>query len=465
MMMLWITTLCVAIVVIIYVYLSYRRLQWNDTKAILQEIHDQYVSRSPMNNKLPRPMSPSVLRNVSPREWHSQRINDDILCMQSSAAIHFPSVYAMFLQHPDVHYIVWSPHTHTDESLVEQSRDTFLTFCYDRSQQSFLPTFGIFQRCQFTIEMLYYLTLQKDPLQSWADVMRRIGFTSYVMSLQDPTDTSPWYTYFFTIHFGSVPPSHRTHRGKYHLADRHLSDPVRPGQPILFQTWIDHFIDNDYLWTCYQRTSQVYANHPYKLFSDFEMKRFIRTHYDEDVVRQYDNIIPSAFKSDFFRYLFLYKFGGVYMDISVMPIVNMFDYLHESGYSNQITFMTATDNGHRTRLWNGLMYATPHHPFMKYCIDQIMRLRKSTFKHCLYYTGPALLGEAVLVLGKANPSYKLLRFLDGQPIVDPTTKVALFSPKSANGWKSHKRITKDMYRESSKSHYSMHCLYNQILYY
>lgn len=452
--MLWITTLCVACVVIIYVYLSFRRLRWNDTKAILQEIHERYPAHPDAADV---PVLDSSLRS------RLFRIDTDVMCIHSNDTINFSSVYALFRAHPEIHYIVWSPHRTVDASLVEQSRDTFLTFCYDNDASSFLKNFGIFQRSQFTLELLYYLTEQEHPLEAWTEVMQRIGFTPYILSFHEPrndADAGPWYTYFFTIHFGSVPPSCRTRQGSFYLEDRALySD-----HPLLFQTWIDHAIDNEYIWSCYQRTREVYANHPYKLFSDFEMKRFVRKHYDDDIIRQYDNIIPSAFKSDFFRYLFLYKFGGLYIDISVMPLENMFDYLDRRG-ENSVTFLSATDNGHRTRLWNGLMYAAPGHPFMKYCIDQIMRLRKSTFKHCLYYTGPALLGEAVLVLGKANPSYKLLRFLDGYPIMDPTTDVALFSPKSANGWKSHKQITKDMYRESSKAHYSMHCLYNQILYY
>lgn len=454
MMMLWITTLCVAVVVMIYVYLSYRRLESSETKAMLQEIHERYEKRSSSRKRW---------SGTSPLPAFG-RPQEDMALIQSEDPLNFRCIYELLLSDPTLQYIVWSRHS-TNPSLVEQSRDTFMTFCYDPTTATFHPDFGIFQRSQFTMEFLFYLVDQADdPMKKWMEAMHRIGFTPY--TLRDRASAShgqqrPWYTYFFTIHVSPTIPTACTYYGSYLLNNRLFAT----DRPIVFQTWIDHATDNEYLWRCYEKTRHVYAKHPYKLFSDFEMKRFVREYYDEDVVRQYDNIIPSAFKSDFFRYLFMYKFGGLYMDISVMPILNVFDYLDMDTGSNALSFMSATDNGHSTRLWNGLMYATPGHPFMKYCIDQIMRLRKSMFKHCLYYTGPALLGEAVSVLGRANPSYKLLRFLDGDYITDPETGARLFTPKAVDGWRSHKRITKDMYKESSKSHYSMHCLYNQVLYY
>lgn len=459
MIMLWITTLCVSIIIMIYVYLAYRRLQWSDTKAVLQDIHDHYLQHPNL--------SPSTLRESFTRYTDFVRTLDEgVVYVERAKPIDFAFVYACFLHQPSVNYIVWTPRP-IDMSLIRQSRDTFMTFCYNPWSEKFHTQFGIFQRSRFTMEYLFYLVHQRRPTEAWQDVMKRIGFTSHNLGLRTRTDDGhdrrrrPWYTYFFTIHFGTTCPTSTTVQGMYVLRDRWLTT----DRPIVFQTWIDHAIDNEYLWKCYETTQRVYAQHPYKLFSDFEMKQFVRQNYGEEVVYQYDNIIPSAFKSDFFRYLFLYKHGGLYMDISVMPVTNMLDYFRQYYHEEPIRFISATDNGHPTRLWNGLMFAEARHPFMKYCIDQIMRLRKSSFKHCLYYTGPALLGEAVGILGKSNPDYRLVRFLDGDYITDPSTEVPLFAPKSLGGWRTHKQITRDMYQESNKAHYSMHCLYNQILYY
>jgi hypothetical protein len=53
------------------------------------------------------------------------------------------------------------------------------------------------------------------------------------------------------------------------------------------------------------------------LFNDDECRAFIAREYPSDVLDAYDNLIPTAFKADLWRYCVLYMYGGVYLDIKL----------------------------------------------------------------------------------------------------------------------------------------------------
>lgn len=58
-------------------------------------------------------------------------------------------------------------------------------------------------------------------------------------------------------------------------------------------------------------------NYRYRLFSDIEAKQFILQYYGEKILYYYQRIDDTylAAKADFLRYLLLYAFGGVYLDL------------------------------------------------------------------------------------------------------------------------------------------------------
>jgi mannosyltransferase OCH1-like enzyme len=55
----------------------------------------------------------------------------------------------------------------------------------------------------------------------------------------------------------------------------------------------------------------------YRLYDDDDIERFIGTNYGEDVLGYYHRINPcyGVARADFFRYLLMYRQGGVYLDI------------------------------------------------------------------------------------------------------------------------------------------------------
>jgi mannosyltransferase OCH1-like enzyme len=53
----------------------------------------------------------------------------------------------------------------------------------------------------------------------------------------------------------------------------------------------------------------------YHFFDDNEIEDFIKSSFDNDIIKAYDSLQIGAAKADFWRYLTLYKNGGVYIDI------------------------------------------------------------------------------------------------------------------------------------------------------
>jgi mannosyltransferase OCH1-like enzyme len=247
---------------------------------------------------------------------------------------------------------------------------------------------------------------------------------------------------------------------KYHISDILLN----PKTLTLFQTWVSRNTNVKYLYDCSLSFKRDYPEFNYRLFDDLDMKRFIRQFYPPAVAERYDSILPSAFKSDFFRYLFLYKFGGLYFDITLLshqPLTKFLD-IHSYDFISAIDLFYTDTN----QLYQAFMYVRKQHPYMKECIDRIMSYDITDIprKHCLSYTGPKLIGNVVNSTSVDSKNL-FLRHVDGtRVVIDNTThtdNVIIFT----KGNVTDQNIKQQMYSEAQKQHYSMHCTMNTIFYY
>ena len=58
------------------------------------------------------------------------------------------------------------------------------------------------------------------------------------------------------------------------------------------------------------------------LFDQKECRDFIEKNYSKKILHTYDAIIPYAIKTDLWRYCYMYKYGGIYLDIKYYCINN-----------------------------------------------------------------------------------------------------------------------------------------------
>ncbi|MFC1841578.1 glycosyltransferase family 32 protein [Candidatus Dependentiae bacterium] len=123
-------------------------------------------------------------------------------------------------------------------------------------------------------------------------------------------------------------------------------------------------------------------NHPdweYILWTEKEIDEFglkNRKHYDEA-----DNY---GVKSDIARYEILYRMGGLYIDTD-FECLKPFDILH-----HLCDFYTGAAYTKNAVLFNGLIAATPLHPVLLECVENIERKKrgKEGYLQFTYRTGP-----------------------------------------------------------------------------
>jgi mannosyltransferase OCH1-like enzyme len=182
----------------------------------------------------------------------------------------------------------------------------------------------------------------------------------------------------------------------FHIPRKDKSAPNEiNGVPLkIYQSWQSHIVPANMKKT----VLHVVEENPefdYYLYSDADSRAFIKENYDDTVVKAFDSLRPGAYKSDLWRYCILYKQGGVYFDIKMVPLIKIKQIIE----NNNIVFVKDIGNSQKINdcVWNGLMISPPGNKVFKHCIDEIvdnceLKLYK---RNNLDITGPCLLGRMI----------------------------------------------------------------------
>eukprot|EP00040_Diaphanoeca_grandis_P013832 m.69896 g.69896 ORF g.69896 m.69896 type:complete len:389 (-) comp24151_c1_seq1:49-1215(-) len=196
---------------------------------------------------------------------------------------------------------------------------------------------------------------------------------------------------------------------------------------IVHQTWYESPMEHPgkyYEASLLQTNWADAADWTYMFWDDEKAISFLKEHFVPDVVDTFTALIPPAFKADVLRYCLLYHFGGVYSDIDVKLMdsvkTNSADKTFGPGLNSlfgpEISFAVPGEPGHSPSCgaWNGLMAASPKHPYVELALKQAILHVKNRFSgkslkpaNCweydldrdfynhLYLTGPGLLGGSI----------------------------------------------------------------------
>lgn len=126
----------------------------------------------------------------------------------------------------------------------------------------------------------------------------------------------------------------------------------------------------------------------YHLYDEQERRNFIVQHFENDVVKSYDALIPGAYKADLWRYCVLYKLGGIYLDIKFYT-VNGFKLMSMTNKEYFIRDIKPSGAG----VINGLIVSKPGNQKLMNCINDIVKNVKNKYygNSPLEPTGPLLL--------------------------------------------------------------------------
>ena len=158
----------------------------------------------------------------------------------------------------------------------------------------------------------------------------------------------------------------------------------------IFQTWytrkVHRHIRNEIT-----KIRMMNPDYSYKFFIDDEMDAFVNEHYKGEIADCYNRLNIIVAKADFWRYLILYKYGGVYLDIDSTIKKPLSQLIRE----DDTAIITAEGNPDIFVQW-GLIFKKEH-PILKHVIELVVRnIKENRYpESVLNTTGPCAFTEAI----------------------------------------------------------------------
>jgi mannosyltransferase OCH1-like enzyme len=128
----------------------------------------------------------------------------------------------------------------------------------------------------------------------------------------------------------------------------------------------------------------------YYYFDDKRAEDFIKKEYGIRLEAAYFDLIPGAYRADLFRYCYLYKYGGIYIDTGMVCLTRFKELIRENDE------FIAPEDDNVGYVYNAFMCCTPGHPIIAraivLCLQNIEK-RDLCFD-MLTITGPGALANA-----------------------------------------------------------------------
>jgi mannosyltransferase OCH1-like enzyme len=192
---------------------------------------------------------------------------------------------------------------------------------------------------------------------------------------------------------------------------RHISDItlIKPQIPrVIHQTYKTNDLPTE-ISEVVQRLKDMNPTFEYKFYNDNDCVEFIKENYDEETLNLYLSINPNygSAKSDFFRYLLMYKVGGVYLDIKSCTTKPLEEVLLPTD-EYLLTHWEGLDWADELKYYfgefqNWHIICKPNHPFLKRVIeivkDNIKNYIGGADKYSvLRVTGPIAYSKGIIEL-------------------------------------------------------------------
>jgi mannosyltransferase OCH1-like enzyme len=116
---------------------------------------------------------------------------------------------------------------------------------------------------------------------------------------------------------------------------------------------------------------KIYPGYEIKLYDNEDCIKFLKDEYGQEYVDIFNFIKDGPIKADFWRVCILYKYGGIYSDIDIEPLVSI-----ESIIDKDTTFMTSISNNN-INLNPHFIVSVPKHKVLKKCIDKYLEMHRN----------------------------------------------------------------------------------------
>ena len=120
---------------------------------------------------------------------------------------------------------------------------------------------------------------------------------------------------------------------------------------------------------------KLYPDYEVKLYDNNDCIHFLKTEYTNEYVDIFNYIKDGPIKADFWRVCVLYKYGGIYSDIDVEPLVSIEKIIeNDTSFLTCLSAMINNTNPH-------FIASIPNHKVLKMCIDKYLEMYRNKKKY------------------------------------------------------------------------------------
>jgi mannosyltransferase OCH1-like enzyme len=147
---------------------------------------------------------------------------------------------------------------------------------------------------------------------------------------------------------------------------------------------------------------QMNINYEYMYWDDDDCYKFIKENFDENVLDAYNTLYAGAYKSDIFRLCVLYKYGGIWTDISSTSEINLDKIIDNN--NNLIIVKDHPSQIYYGNIYNAFIVSDTNNEIIKYVlnftVDRVLHHQdyNGTYPHLanqtIGVTGPTVFATA-----------------------------------------------------------------------
>jgi mannosyltransferase OCH1-like enzyme len=159
----------------------------------------------------------------------------------------------------------------------------------------------------------------------------------------------------------------------------------------IFQSWITKDLHPE-IQKKVNLTKQLNPEYNYQLYTDSEIDEFVNTFYPGEVSECFNRLNVPVAKVDFWRYLVLYKYGGIYVDLDSSINTSLDSFIKE----DDTAIITAETNPNTFVQW--ALIFDKEHPILNKVIELVLdNIQHNSYPNdILRMTGPQVYSRAIM---------------------------------------------------------------------
>jgi mannosyltransferase OCH1-like enzyme len=186
----------------------------------------------------------------------------------------------------------------------------------------------------------------------------------------------------------------------FQINNRQLRIPNTEIPKTIIHTWNTKNIENTDLYYQVNVVKNLHPDFNYVFFDEDDRQKFIKENYSEKIYKAYLKLKPMAYRADLWRYCYLYKFGGFYID---------FKFIMRKSFNSIIKENTKILVGkamYSDGINQGFIACLPNEPLIKLAIDTAVERIETEYygKSSLDITGPLMFEDCFNKLYNINSS-------------------------------------------------------------